>query len=1684
MEVLYSVLHRSRALWFVFLATTLVTAGISRADTVSDAAAVWLIGQQIPSSSSTAPGAFPWQPGGAATSNTQGATALGLLRAYERSGNANDLNAAIANGDCQIAGDSCISGWDYGDGHHHFATHDPLFLVQLSLDSGDPKYAQFVDDEFWSRLANGQYGASANLSASGYANAVLTSRTGQGYADLVGWDLSKAAIAASLAGETATRDAFMQAILGSLNASDSSNTTFDVIGLAGAVWASAETGVDLNPTGGKWASANSTADLAAMLATYQAPGGGFVGSTTASGGIVDSNTDTQTTAFAMQALDAVDSVQYASAVQNGFAYISGMQQSSGEFLSAPGAATGAPGSVELQGETLEAYASIVQRPQDVYVDDDYAGDAFGTSESFTHPQVNGGSATTVVFGQDAFATITDALANVANGGSVYVATGTYVEGSAASQQNLVVTRPVNLIGAQASVDARNRTDTGASIIEPGFANASLSYSSQGDQVIVQIASDDVRLDGFVLDGDNPNLSSGVVMGTADPDVDSGIYATGSHIDISNNVVRNLVYAGIYNYNYPASVPAGVGNAIRHNWIRNIDAPSEWGIGIAVLWNYYADIDANLLTNVRVGIQTNFFFKPTANPAVDAQIRDNEVHASANAIYHNYQDASGSDVASPWTIAGNQILAENNPDQGGIWTGLAFQGLYAGTADIHDNGIDGSALAGSARTRAGYRINLITSPLASSTSIAGGTVSHVDYGVLATDGAYYAGALDDMGFSGIAFDDVSIAAFYVEDTALAGSEPVDNAPKITVGAGNTFNAVAHEAALAGPQASIAFAAGAPLFNTVLVRAANDGHRPGEADSNGNVRHVENAIINQGIAIAASSGTVDVDGGTFDQNVVVNKGVTLHGAMHGIPGFDASRDGSGETTISPSSGSVFSMAADNAVVDGFTASMASGVAVTSGGSSREDMQFTNNRVVDIADGVGIRFEPGEGSPASGLTVSDNLFANIAGSGTNGSAIELYKGTRDATVSDNHFDSIKNVAVQVNGGNGTVQNTTISGNVIGDSQSVGSSNAFVATNVSGMSITGNAVSGVSTGLFVSDQDSQLEFSCNTVDSANRGISTYDFFGGTINTDVRIFDNAITASAVADVNNSMAQTLTVGSNWYGGSEAVVTGNNVQVASALATNPIGNAACGNNSTATIMVYAGDQQHALITSAFGSPLVVRVLDALGGAVMGEPVTFAPPASGASASLASVSGASNYNGEFSTTAVANGTAGSYNVLASSGSLSPDASFTLHNERVAASIILDPAALSSVYDGSPHAVAATTDPSGLSYSVTYDGSSTPPTNAGEYSVVATITDPGYVGTGSGELTIAKAEASVSLSDLTQVHDGNAKPVTVSTTPSGLAVDVTYDGSSTVPSAVGNYVVAATVNDPDYQGSANGVLHITEAPLKDLSVTMTNGRDYAQYGHVLSYAIVISNVGNEDITGATINDVLPASLLPIEPVTWHCFPNPNASCTAISGTGDLSTTADVLAGGSVTIILDTVVNDDKGLGSDQIQLTATATASGDMNSANNSATDLTQAVIFRAGFEVGGDGAQALMSNIVSGDRASLDANNSQMLDLRRAWDSTDGIIEAARLRTGNGDRVRVEALHLGARLWVRLAGQVGTKAQLSAWTEVTPGTAQLALGLAESGKRTMLLLVGGSRDLQLQLSDGAATLQVWGPPTTDG
>ncbi len=135
------------------------------------------------------------------------------------------------------------------------------------------------------------------------------------------------------------------------------------------------------------------------------------------------------------------------------------------------------------------------------------------------------------------------------------------------------------------------------------------------------------------------------------------------------------------------------------------------------------------------------------------------------------------------------------------------------------------------------------------------------------------------------------------------------------------------------------------------------------------------------------------------------------------------------------------------------------------------------------------------------------------------------------------------------------------------------------------------------------------------------------------------------------------------------------------------------------------------------------------------------------------------------------------------------------------------------------------------MTYNGSTEPPIDAGTYDVSAVVNDATYRGSASATLVVAKAPAEVFLDNasISSTYDGNPKRSTATTSPPGLGVNFTYNGSAIEPVNAGSYAVRALVSDPNYEGSANGSLVINRAAA---TITLGNlGQTYDGTGKTVS-------------------------------------------------------------------------------------------------------------------------------------------------------------------------------------------------------------------------------------------------------------
>jgi hypothetical protein len=166
-------------------------------------------------------------------------------------------------------------------------------------------------------------------------------------------------------------------------------------------------------------------------------------------------------------------------------------------------------------------------------------------------------------------------------------------------------------------------------------------------------------------------------------------------------------------------------------------------------------------------------------------------------------------------------------------------------------------------------------------------------------------------------------------------------------------------------------------------------------------------------------------------------------------------------------------------------------------------------------------------------------------------------------------------------------------------------------------------------------------------------------------------------------------------------------------------------------------------------------------------------------------------------------------------------TLTIDKASATILLS--GLSPTYDGTPRVVTATTTPSALAtVTITYNGSTTAPTNAGSYAVEATLVNPNYTGHATGTLVVAQATPAVAVSGGPFTYDGSPKPATATVTGVGGAslsaagVTFTYAlqpggvPAATAPTNAGTYDVVATFpGDVNYaQATGAGAITIKKA------------------------------------------------------------------------------------------------------------------------------------------------------------------------------------------------------------------------------------------------------------------------------------
>jgi hypothetical protein len=595
-------------------------------------------------------------------------------------------------------------------------------------------------------------------------------------------------------------------------------------------------------------------------------------------------------------------------------------------------------------------ATFEQAPSTVYVNANWAGTAPGADPDGSGPATG--------FGYDAFATIQDGLNAVAAGGTVNVAAGTYAG-------NVVVNKPVTLLGANYNVNPVTGTRGAETVVEPGLTS---SYDT--DSVFV-VESSNVTIEGFTIQGSIASPAAGqsagltLVSGTTayaaagisnSSNVNTGGSA-GSTTDVSdltveNNILQDFAQFGVYGDTSDGTVSTG--NFITDNVIKDIPNNGQGGYigeGVLIYDNFYADVTGNAISNTRTGIQTgnNNLSAGTFAPSIS----NNTVSAYVKGIYYNLQYES----ASGFTIADNTITQADGSVSPAYNVGLLIQSIGSSVqSNITGNDVSGFL----------YGVEFAGNNTTNTVTVHGGQLSDNTYGVWATNNDYFypANFNTTAALDGVTITGSTHAGIWVDSTSPSKTGPANttNSANLAIGGGTTIKDGTVGLLVAGANALITgdtlndttftgqsgnyitLANGAELGHTIdatgarfvgqtggtatvaqnfaiedkIQHAVDDGSLGFVRVKAGNVFVTPaSGSIQRGVNVASSGDTVNVAAGTYVENVSVNKSLSLLGAQNGV---DArTRTSVPESIMDETSNggkTAFYVTANDVTIDGFT------------------------------------------------------------------------------------------------------------------------------------------------------------------------------------------------------------------------------------------------------------------------------------------------------------------------------------------------------------------------------------------------------------------------------------------------------------------------------------------------------------------------------------------------------------------------------------------------------------------------------------------------------------------------------------------------------------------------------------------------------------------------------------------------
>lgn len=160
----------------------------------------------------------------------------------------------------------------------------------------------------------------------------------------------------------------------------------------------------------------------------------------------------------------------------------------------------------------------------------------------------------------------------------------------------------------------------------------------------------------------------------------------------------------------------------------------------------------------------------------------------------------------------------------------------------------------------------------------------------------------------------------------------------------------------------------------------------------------------------------------------------------------------------------------------------------------------------------------------------------------------------------------------------------------------------------------------------------------------------------------------------------------------------------------------------------------------------------------------------------------------------------------------------------------------------------------------------------------------------------------------------------------------------------LIVSYTGDANFNPSTTTATQNVTAGGTDLSVQISNNREFLPPSGTTSYTVLVENVGAV-ASNAQLDALVPAGL---SGYRWTCAASAGSSCQSLSGTGSIVAGVNLAAGGSVSYQVQADVDAPEGtLVSNQASITP-AIAPPDGNAQNDSSTDTDVVAPFADSFE----------------------------------------------------------------------------------------------------------------------------------------